>query len=262
MRQFYAGLDARWRTLIAIACVLVAPFFTGRIVPWERIPIDGYWIGIMAHIYNVVISMALIKIFCPEFKVSRKLKSKSAAMFAVALVFVVVKLPSLVYTASFHPRLFDYAAGFLFTFFIGLDEEIEARHLHFGILQRHGFYFGVFSSSFIFGLAHISNYFYGHQAWQDTLEQMVSAAGFGVLCCGLYLITGRLIVPIIFHGLHDMTLAVNENVAPEVSAFNGSHWGDTLAFTTIYLSIGLALIYLSQKNTQRSVIVKPVAVLT
>lgn len=78
-----------------------------------------------------------------------------------------------------------------------------SRLLIFGYFERFGVWVAAAISSIHFGLLHFSNFAWGGQALAYTSAQVVNAASFGFLCCGLMLYTGSIWIPILLHGLSD-----------------------------------------------------------
>jgi membrane protease YdiL (CAAX protease family) len=89
--------------------------------------------------------------------------------------------------------------GIIFLFFIGFGEELLSRGLIFGVLSRFGIYRAVFGSSLLFGLMHLNLYIGSDwDPWQ-AYAHVLSATSFGVLACGLMIITRSIWPCIILH---------------------------------------------------------------
>lgn len=91
---------------------------------------------------------------------------------------------------------------------IGCAEEISFR----GILLssfihnwrgKHPLLMGILLSSFLFGISHSINAF--SQPLKNTVVQMVVAFSLGIILALMYLVTGNLVTPILFHALIDFT---------------------------------------------------------
>lgn len=136
-------------------------------------------------------------------------------------------------------------AGTLFLLTIGLGEELMDRVLIFGTLQRFGTTFAVIASSVIFGLTHINVYLPEWDGWSAYCHVM-SATGFGLLACGIYLATRSFWVVAIFHALVDWTVVFDklhtyggEEYSPGI--LEGLRWGvEDFAFE--YGLLGLILL--------------------
>jgi membrane protease YdiL (CAAX protease family) len=80
------------------------------------------------------------------------------------------------------------------------SEEILFRgFLLHGISRRLGTYLGVLLSSGLFALAHVVPW-----GWPPTVRSFSLLFGFGVLACGLRIVTGSIWVPIAFHGFYNL----------------------------------------------------------
>jgi len=93
-------------------------------------------------------------------------------------------------------------AGIIFILFIGLGEEMIARVLIFGSLQRFGTLFAVIASSVFFGLSHINVYLPVWSPW-DAYWHVMSTTGFALFACALFIATRSYWVVAIFHALVD-----------------------------------------------------------
>ena len=93
-------------------------------------------------------------------------------------------------------------AGIIFILAIGFGEEMVDRVFIFGSLQRFGTRFAVIASSVIFGLTHINVYLPDWDAW-SAYRHVLSATGFALFACALFIATRSYWVVAIFHGLAD-----------------------------------------------------------
>ena len=89
--------------------------------------------------------------------------------------------------------------GVIYLFFIGFGEEILSRGLVFGVLQKFGLYKAVALSSLLFGLMHLNLYIGADwDPWQ-AYAHVLTAASFGVLSCGLMILTRSIWSSVILH---------------------------------------------------------------
>jgi membrane protease YdiL (CAAX protease family) len=120
-------------------------------------------------------------------------------------------------------------AGIIFILFIGLGEEMIARVLIFGSLQRFGTLFAVIASSVFFGLSHINVYLPDWDAW-TAYWHVMSTTGFALFACALFIATRNYWVVAIFHALVDwgvvfekMNTTGGEDYSPGI--LEGLWWG-------------------------------------
>jgi membrane protease YdiL (CAAX protease family) len=120
-------------------------------------------------------------------------------------------------------------AGIIFILFIGLGEEMIARVLIFGSLQRFGTLFAVIASSVFFGLSHINVYLPDWSPW-DAYWHVMSTTGFALFACALFIATRSYWVVAIFHALVDwgvvfekMNSTGGEDYSPGI--LEGLWWG-------------------------------------
>jgi membrane protease YdiL (CAAX protease family) len=120
-------------------------------------------------------------------------------------------------------------AGIIFILFIGLGEEMIARALIFGSLQRFGTLFAVIASSVFFGLSHINVYLPDWDIWAAYWHVM-STTGFALFVCALFIATRSYWVVAIFHALVDwgvvfekMNTTGGEDYSPGI--LEGLWWG-------------------------------------
>ncbi len=120
-------------------------------------------------------------------------------------------------------------AGVITLLSIGLAEEMISRVLIFGTLLRFGTRFAVLVSSLLFGLMHINVYLPDWSAW-DAYWHVMSASGFGIFVCALFIATRSYWVVVIFHALADWTVVFDklntyggEDYSPGI--LEGLSWG-------------------------------------
>jgi membrane protease YdiL (CAAX protease family) len=136
-------------------------------------------------------------------------------------------------------------AGVIYLLAIGFAEELISRVLIFGSLRRFGVRFAVLASSAIFGLMHINVYLPDWSSWAAYWHVM-SATGFGLFCCALFIATRSFWIVALFHALSDWTVVfdmrdtVNDSSTPGI--LEGIWWGFENLFFSLAL-MGLAILY-------------------
>ena len=119
-------------------------------------------------------------------------------------------------------------AGVISLLAIGLAEEMISRVLIFGTLLRFGTRFAVLTSSLIFGLMHINVYLPDWSTW-DAYWHVMSATGFGLCVCALFMVTKSYWVVVIFHAIADWSIIfdtaepASDSYSPGI--FEGLWWG-------------------------------------
>ena len=138
-------------------------------------------------------------------------------------------------------------AGVITILAIGFGEEMMARVLIFGSLQRFGTRFAVIASSVIFGLTHINVYLPEWDPWMAYWHVM-STTGFALFTCALFIATRSYWVVAIFHGLVDWGVVFDtrntvggEDYSPGI--LEGLWWGVENIFIE-YGFVGMCLLYI------------------
>jgi len=98
------------------------------------------------------------------------------------------------------------AQALLFTLMIGLNEESFSRGLIFGCFEQYGVWVAAIVSSVHFGLMHFSNYVWGGFSLQYNISQIIGAAAFGFMACGLMVYSRTIWLPMLIHGLTDFPI--------------------------------------------------------
>lgn len=89
-----------------------------------------------------------------------------------------------------------------FTIGVGINEEVYYRGLILKVLEEKGIKYAVIISSILFGVAHVFNALAGKDMFYISL-QITFAALFGFVAALLVIITRSIMIPIIWHALHD-----------------------------------------------------------
>ncbi|WP_125764048.1 CPBP family intramembrane glutamic endopeptidase [Companilactobacillus hulinensis] len=134
----------------------------------------------------------------------------------------------------------------------GIAEETVFRYMLLTILLtmfkrfKYNVFYSALISSLLFGSVHISNLSAG-QDLPNTLIQVLSAFGLGMMFASIYLYTGLFIWPVLFHTLIDVLSFTQSGML--MSGKVGI--GDVIALVImviIYLAISLSLLYLVYKR--------------
>ena len=97
---------------------------------------------------------------------------------------------------------------------IGFGEELFSRGFVYGAWRKFGTWQAVIVSSVLFGLMHVGSYFKHHDSYV-TFHQVINATAFGVVICGVMLITGSIWTGVVIHAFSDSQLYFDhERVRP------------------------------------------------
>lgn len=204
--------------LSSLVLIILANGFT-------ELPLRNYLSNFMSYQTALMVSILALQMSCFGFLayLSRRLNFydsfnmklyKPAKSLWIAIPFFLLILLNgvgnikLEYIAANPLTFVLYFFAFLST---GFFEEILFRGILFNLINNKfgsnnkGFYFSLFISSFIFGACHITHLLDGTMPLLNFLNQMFYASVIGVLFTALYLRCNTLLVPILIHGLIDIT---------------------------------------------------------
>lgn len=119
---------------------------------------------------------------------------------------------------------------FLFTFFVGVAEEVFFRGIIFNILRKYSIKKAALISAVIFGVFHLANLL-GGQNTLYTLTQICYAFLFGLACSLIYYFTNSLVPIILWHFIHDFISISTGDVI------------DTKAIIILIIEVLILLIY-------------------
>lgn len=183
----------------------------------------SYQTAFLLHISLIQVSAGLLSILILKklklnncFNLFSKINvTKKSHGFFLLLAFmsiiIIINMISLPYD-----EIFKNPAGNLFLYFLafmstGFYEELVSRALVFNVINnkygktRKGFFLSIFAANLIFGGTHIVWYFMGLYPLSTSLNQIMYAFLIGVFFSALYLKYDSLLIPMVFHGLIDVT---------------------------------------------------------
>lgn len=128
----------------------------------------------------------------------------------IAVPFIIISLYMLLIFLAPHSR-HTVTLAIVSGLGAGIFEEYLFRGIILGMLLKafpkssktRTIWYSVVISSFLFGVTHASNFF--AQSISTTLMQMISAWSIGFLLAALYLRSGSIILPMLFHSAWDCT---------------------------------------------------------
>jgi membrane protease YdiL (CAAX protease family) len=231
----------------------IGVFFGGTIlsawgigfIPFDQLPLPGYWIGIIYRGCSGLVWLAAIWYFYPQALV--RFKVKLSKRLLIGLLLVLFFTSGSIYHADYaHKSIFDVLIGFLFALGIGIDEDFFSRGLIFASLESYGIQVAAAISALHFGLLHFGNVIWGGQSFSFTSTQVVGAMAFGYLCVGLMLYTKTIWVPVLFHGLTDFPMQLESAASYKNVVTGHAYWFYTFSFAIPYVITGWVLIALSR----------------
>jgi len=215
------------------------------LIPFEQLPLPGYWIGIIYRAFSGLVWLAAIWYFYP--RAFSRFKITLSKRLPIGLLIVLFFTVGPIYHADYaHKSIFDVVVGFLFALSIGLDEDFFSRGLIFGAFESYGIQIAAIVSAVHFGLLHFGNAIWGGQSFSFTSTQVVGAMAFGYLCVGLMLYTKTIWVPVLFHGLTDFPMQLESAASYKNVVTGQAYWLYTFSFAIPYVIIGWVLIALSR----------------
>jgi len=214
-------------------------------IPFHKLPVSQFWWIITERSCSALLSLALIRLFCPS-ALKRFGWGGKPKNLLISLAIVAYLMGSAVWQNNYHGvSAAQIIESFIFALFIGIDEDFFSRGFIFGGLERYGVWLAAAISSVHFGLLHLPNIVYGGQSAAYTLAQAVSAGAFGFLAAALMVYSGTIWVPILMHGLCDLPMQFDSPSEYKAMVTGGADWTGVLVDLFLYSSIGVILILLS-----------------
>jgi len=224
-------------------------------IPFHKLPLSQFWWTIIARSCSALLSLALIRLFCPS-ALKRFGWGGKPKNLLISLVIVAYLMGSALWQNNYHGvSAAQIVESFIFALFIGIDEDFFSRGFIFGGLERYGVWLAAVISSVHFGLLHLPNIIYGGQSAAYTLAQAVSAGAFGFLAAALMVYSGTIWVPILMHGLCDFPMQFDTASEYKAMVTGGADWTGVLVDLFLYSSIGVILILLSNPKGRESLMV-------
>ena len=202
-----------------------------------------------------LLAIQLIRLFCPSRTTMFKLPEFNLKLFVSLAIGAALYWFNF---RSFHLHITParHAVwGVTCLLGIGFAEEVFSRGFVFNLLRKYGIWWAAFISSFFFGLMHIP-YFAKEPFSIDNFTQITNAACWGVVVCGVYILTKSIWPGIFIHAFSDTTLFF---AAKEVAGTGAnSHVSPTLTTVLVdlgagfyFVLIGSALIYYAKRSEEK-----------
>lgn len=215
-------------------------------IPFDKLPVSHFWMAITYRTVTAVFWLALMWALKPRMLKRLFLVRDPMRLLGGFGVVAFLTIPQL-FRTTYHGHTFaQVIEGLVFALFIGIDEEIFSRGLIYGFLNKYGVKVAAIISSFHFGLLHLVNAVWGGQSFAYTSGQVLDAAAFGYLCCGLMLYSRSILVPIALHGLVDFPMQMLSATQFTHQVTGGFDWFSTIADFVIYTVIGWRLMCASR----------------
>jgi len=230
-----------WASLISLSifALLILRYFPGDWLTHENHvnAIAGcITVGVIFYIAIHLLGLPTLQFFgLPKFRVR--------ALFAVALVFP-APIIQIFYSDLEELPWQKLLGGIAFLLAIGFGEEMLSRGFTYGVLVKFGQMKAIFFSSLFFGLLHINVYLPGHLGWA-TYDHVFSAFGFGMIMCGLMIVTRTIWAPVFLHAMANWGLLFEKESAPITDNQVYSLWDNvTSPFFGLAFEVVITLILL------------------
>jgi len=169
---------------------------------------------LIIELFWIILIIPVILIFKNKYIFTQKQKGffQSIKFAWPVIIFALLILVNGIFTVGIkNIDIYELLALLILTFFIGVFEEITCRGwIQNEFIERFGnnrknILFSIFTSSFIFGIIHIINFF-GGQSLIETLAQILGATIAGVTFGALYHKTKNIWSVIFLHALWDFAV--------------------------------------------------------
>jgi membrane protease YdiL (CAAX protease family) len=141
-----------------------------------------------------------------------------------------------------------FGVFFILAAFTGFCEETMFRGVIYNTLRKHGRFFAILFSSFLFGLAHMLNLFTGVDI-RVALLDVLGTFGFGLVFAAAYEYTGTLLPLIVVHALIDFSSYITRDYimteAPE--NYSGDSIQTSLILAAILIVWGIGVLTVKKK---------------
>lgn len=120
-------------------------------------------------------------------------------------------------------------------FFTGVSEEGFSRALGINVMLPQGKWVAVIFLAFIFGLGHVTNFFFSEFTILEALIRLITLVTFAILYGAIYLRVQNIWPLVIFHTLWDLSLVISGSAGPFIKTPMPIGFELTLAIiSTIY----------------------------
>jgi len=144
----------------------------------------------------------------------------------------------------------DVVSGIAFLLMLGFGEEMLSRGFTYGVLLKLGRFRAILFSSLFFGLLHINVYMPGYLGW-ETYFHVMSTFGFGMVMCGLMIVTRSIWIPVFFHAMIDWHIPFQKKSMPIEDDQVYSLWDNlTMPFFSLAFDILITLVLLGIDRTR------------
>ena len=207
------------------------------------------------RIVDGVTFLVLGYFLAPRMRRYLKPPSLTKHWYALPLLILLFISPYLSEIYAFRHDLTDLARAFYWVFAIGFNEEFISRFLIFGLLKKYvGLWPATIISAVNFGMMHFGNLNIDGQGLQETTIQVVGASCFGFMAVALMLYFRSIWVPILIHGITDLSLSVGPQRASATATTGGisGHgiswldWASVLTQGAFEVLIGITLLTLAR----------------
>lgn len=181
--------------------------------------------GYLCFYYDNHLILELIKYFTlfsftvvitekiPYFRLNKIPRKKKKGGFLLYLPFIILLfgVPKFInFIISNNISILNIFLYFFLRIFQVLLEEYLFRYKFFNLLDKSkNTLFSIIGSSLIFGLLHLANLTEGYNI-MSIISQSIFAFGIGYLLCSIYVITNKLIYPILWHLLFNFLFSLNK----------------------------------------------------
>jgi membrane protease YdiL (CAAX protease family) len=212
------------------------------LIPFDQLPIGNFWRGFTYHGFCALLWLVFMRVLTPGALPRLRIRVNKKR-FLITILIIAYFISGSFYQAHWAgSSLLNILSGLMFALFIGLNEDLFSRGLIFGLLEKYGIAMAAALQALHFGLLHFGNYVWGGQSLSYTSAQIVDAAAFGYLCCGLMIFTGSIWVPILFHGLSDFPMQLTSQAAFTAQVTGSPEWAGTLLKAALMVVVGAILI--------------------
>ena len=224
--------------------------------------------GYLSNLILLFPLLLLLVFLLFRLNLEKTLKSKDKRIFLIPIAYLFFVL--IMSFSAFKSAISLELLIFIFSLsLVGFTEEILFRGIIFPKLSDYfsSIWLGALFSSFLFGIGHYINLLKNPDSINEITSQVIYAFCFGVLMCGIFYKTKNIIIPAFIHTIFNLQSLIRvfngirnqETTVLETpnDVFHPSIWellNQELLFNLSCFTIGLALIFLANKNKKNSII--------